>query len=142
LIDRFRSAAAEYGRPLLALLAEAASLRLSPSHLGFSEYMKFKLHLSDLTEKSKRQFVGGQSADALKDIVSDERARFIARDKLTTYTFLHGYGLPTPAIRAVHRSVRPRSVTCIQDPAALVDFLRNPDNLPVYLKPSFWGRRH
>jgi len=137
LISRFRSAANESGRPILTLLAEAASLRLSPSHLGFSEYLKYKLHFGDLTAKSKREFVGGQSADALKDIVSDERARFIARDKLTTYTLLQGYGFPTPAIRAVYRSTRPRSVNCIQDTTALVNFLRIPANLPVYLKPSF-----
>jgi hypothetical protein len=117
LIDRFRNAAAESGRPMASLLVEAITLRLSPSHLGFSEYLNFKLYRGDLDPRSKRQFVGGLSASALKDIVSDERARFILRDKLTTYTLLRGYGFPTPTTIIVFRSDRPTSVACLNDAA-------------------------
>lgn len=125
---------------MTSLLFESMSLRLSPSHLGFSEYLNFKLHLGNLDPRSKRQYVGGLSASALKDIVSDERARFILRDKLTTYTLLQGYGFPTPNTRVVYRGHRPDSVACLPDAAALVNYLRVPANLPVYLKPS-WGSK-
>ena len=122
------------------LLVEALALRLSPSHLGFSEYLNFKLYRDDLSSKAKRQFVGGLSSSALKDIVSDERARFILRDKLTTYTLLQGYGFPTPKTRTVYRSNRPDSVPCLPDAQALASYLRDADHLPVYLKPS-WGSK-
>jgi hypothetical protein len=140
LIDRFFKAAAESRRPIVALLAEALWLRLSPSHLGFSEYLNFKLYRDDLDSKSKKQYVGGLSASALKDIVSDERARYILRDKLTTYTLLQGYGFPTPTTKLVYRSLRPSAVACLRDAGELANYLRDPANLPVYLKPS-WGSK-
>ena len=121
-------------------MLEALSLRLSPSHLGLSEYLNFKLYRDDLDSRSKKQYVGGLSASALKDIVSDERARYIVRDKLTTYTLLKGYGFPTPATKVVYRSNRPSSVACLRDAGELISYLRDPANLPVYLKPS-WGSK-
>jgi hypothetical protein len=54
LIDRFLKAAAESRWPIAALLTEAMLLRLSPSHLGFSEYLNFKLYRDDLDSKSKK----------------------------------------------------------------------------------------
>ena len=140
LFARFRQAATASGRPLAALWAEALALKLSPSHLGTSEYLNFKLYLGDLDARAKRQFVGRSSARALKDIVADERARFIVRDKLTTYTLLRGYGFPTPPLRTVYRSTRPGCIDCIEQPEALIEYLRTPGRLPLYLKPS-WGSR-
>lgn len=134
----FRRAAAQAGRPLPDVLLEALSLRMAPGHLGFAEYLYYNLHLTDLSPADKRCFAGAFAADALKDVVADERARFLCRDKLTTYALLRGHGLPFPPVRAVYRSRRPSSTTCLHTAAELMDYLRDPKNLPVYLKPS-WG---
>ncbi|MBM3394660.1 MAG: hypothetical protein FJY37_08530, partial [Betaproteobacteria bacterium] len=98
------------------------------------------LQRSDIDFSRKREFIGGTGSDALKLIVSDERARFIMRDKLTTYTLLQGFGFPVPELKAIYHSRRPASVRSIQSATELADYLRDAANLPVYLKPC-WGSK-
>ncbi|MGZ8215746.1 sugar-transfer associated ATP-grasp domain-containing protein [Methylomagnum sp.] len=131
------------GRSPTALLMEMLKLRYSIGHIGISEYFDFSLYKNDLSLEDKKGFCGYRTQGILEDILIDERSAILSLDKITMYLLLQSHGFPIPALRAVYRSIKssPR-ITAIACPEALATYLRQPQALPVYLKPAFgaYGR--
>jgi hypothetical protein len=149
LLTAYRAAAQASGRSLPALLLEALQLRLhraGAGHgLGLSEYLDFQLYLNDLSPEAKREFCGFRGQDALEQVLIDDTSRLISLDKFTMYAVLSAYGLPIPALRASYGTARPRGfgpLRSLTTPAELEAFLREPGQLPLYVKPSYgaYGR--
>jgi hypothetical protein len=107
-----------------------------------SEYFDFRLYKDDLSWRDKCAFGGWRAQKILEEILVDDYSRFLSLDKSTMYALLRGYGLPIPEVRAVYARQSPPGINRIAGPEALFDFLRAPDNLPVYVKPAFgsYGR--
>lgn len=141
IIAAYRAAAAASGRSTLDLLAEATRLRLAPAHLGFREYLDYKLYqqgsLSD-----KMAYAGGWCQGAMRRVMTDERSLSLCEDKLASYLLFTSAGIPMPALRAVYGRQRLASVPALESAQALADYLCTPAHLPVYLKPVFgsYGR--
>ncbi len=142
IIDSMKQAARESNRTVLSLLLEAWRLRRGVGRLGFSEYLDFRLYQNDLSFEDKSEFGGWRAQAVLEEILVDTRSTILSIDKLSMYAMFHGYGFPTPAIRAVYRAQKPQPFINLDTPQALASFLRDPGNLPLYLKPSFgsYGR--
>lgn len=142
LFKSYQAAARRAGRPLLALLWEAARLRLSPRQLGLSEYLDFRLYETDLSWPAKQAFGGQRAQAAAEALLIDDYSKFLSLDKVTMYALLDGLGLPIPRVRAVYRSARPSALTRLESLADLRAFLAAPGQLPVYVKKAFgaYGR--
>jgi hypothetical protein len=142
MLDLYCKAAHESGRSLLALLLEASRLRISPTRLGLTEYIDFRLYQPDLSWADKLTFGGIRTQRVLEDILIDDYSRFLSLDKLTMYFLMLGYGLPIPRIVATYRTTRPLSVVQLHTPDELIDYLGSEENLPIYVKRSFgsYGR--
>lgn len=137
-----KQAARESQRTVLGLLLEAVRLRRGVGRIGLSEYLDFRLYQNDLSFQEKAAFGGWRAQAVLEQILVDNYSKFLSLDKLTMYSLFRGYGLPTPGIRAVYRAQKPQPCRNLGSPQALEEYLRDPSNLPVYLKPSFgsYGR--
>jgi hypothetical protein len=142
LFDHYVQAAGVSGRSLASLMTEALKLRLSHTRLGFSEYIDFQLYRDDLTFAEKSQFGGQRTQQVLEDILIDDYSRFLSLDKISMYALMRGHGLPIPTVRASYRAMRPAHLPSLQTPRELENYLRAPDNLPVYIKRAFgaYGR--
>lgn len=142
IINSIKQAARESNRSVLSLLLEAWQLRRGVGRLGFSEYLDFRLYQNDLSFEAKSEFGGWRAQAVLEEILVDTRSTILSIDKLSMYAMFHGYGFPTPAIRAVYRAQKPQPFINLDSREALASFLRDSGNLPVYLKPSFgsYGR--
>jgi hypothetical protein len=116
---------------------EAVRLRIAPRRLGLTEYVDFQLYRQDLDWNAKRAFGGQRAQAAAEELLIDDYSRFLSLDKVTMYTLLSGFNLPTPEVRAVYRSTRPSRYTQLRTPSELIGFLQQPTNLPIYLKRSF-----
>ncbi len=137
IIDAMMRAAHESKRSVLSLLIEAARLRRGVGRLGFSEYLDFRLYQDDLSFEAKSEFGGWRAQAILEEILVDSHSTIIAIDKATMYSLFRGYGLPAPNVRAVYSSHKPSPFINLDTQDELVHYLRDPANLPVYLKPSF-----
>lgn len=135
-------AARAAGRSPLALLIESLRLRAGWPHLGWAEYLDFRLHEPALPFEQKRRFGGWRAQHRLERILVDDKSMFMTLDKVTMYAVLRAHGLPVPTLRAAYRGARPRALPNPQTPAELGALLRQPGFAPVYLKPSFgaYGR--
>lgn len=142
ILNSMMQAARESQRTVLSLLLEAVRLRRGAGRLGLTEYIDFRLYQNDLSFQEKSTFCGWRMQAVLEQILVDDHSTFLSLDKLTMYSLFRGYGLPTPAIRAVYRAQKPQPCRSLGSPQALAEYLRDPANLPVYLKPSFgsYGR--
>jgi len=142
IIDSIKLAARESNRTVLSLLLEAWRLRRGLGRLGFSEYLDFRLYQTDLSFEAKSEFGGWRAQEVLEQILVDTHSTILTIDKLTMYAMFLGYGFPTPDIRAVYRAQRPQPFVNLDTREALASYLRDPGNLPLYLKPSFgsYGR--
>jgi len=72
ILKDFTQAAGESGRSLATLVVEALKLRASPTRLGLSEYIDFKLYLDDLTFSEKASFGGLRTQGLLEEILIDD----------------------------------------------------------------------
>lgn len=142
IIDAMMRAARESKRSVLSLLIEAARLRHGVGRLGFSEYLEFRLYQSDLSFEAKSEFGGWRAQGILEQILVDSHSTILSIDKATMYSLFRGYGLPAPNVRAVYSSHKPAPFVNLESKAELAQYLRDPANLPVYMKPSFgcYGR--
>lgn len=137
LMSSFRRAAAESGRSIPALFKEFLQLRFSVGRMGLTEYFDFRLFMDDLNLEEKRAFGGRRAQIVLEEILVDDYSEFISRDKPTTYSIFRDCGFPIPAIRALYATHRPsKAYQCLRSVNDLSAYLKNPANLPVYLKPS------
>jgi hypothetical protein len=142
ILEDFTQAAGESGRSLATLVVEALKLRASPTRLGLSEYIDFKLYLDDLTFSEKASFGGLRTQGLLEEILIDDYSKFLSLDKVTMYALLRGHGIPIPEVRAIYRSSRPASVRSLGSAEELEEYLKSPGCLPVYIKRAFgaYGR--
>jgi len=142
ILEDFTQAAGESGRSLATLVVEALKLRASPTRLGLSEYIDFKLYLDDLTFSEKASFGGLRTQGLLEEILIDDYSKFLSLDKVTMYALLRGHGIPIPEVRATYRSSRPASVRSLGSAEDLEEYLKSPGCLPVYIKRAFgaYGR--
>ncbi|MBI3368146.1 MAG: hypothetical protein HY021_06810 [Burkholderiales bacterium] len=142
MFDGLIAAARAGGRSPLALLIESVRLRFGWPHLGWAEYLDFRLHEPALSFDAKRRFGGWRAQHRLEQILVDDKSMFMTLDKITMYALLRAHGLPVPTVRAAYRGARPRALPNPQTPAQLAALLRQPGFAPVYLKPSFgaYGR--
>ena len=137
LFKDYRQAAIQSGRPLPALLLEAARLRIGRGRLGLSEYIDFQLYLNDLNQAEKSAFGGVRAQAVLEEILIDDYSRFLSLDKVSMYALLDSFGFPIPTIRATYRTLRPSAVPQLRTPQDLASYLSGASRLPVYLKRSF-----
>ena len=118
-------------------------LRYSIGRIGISEYCDFLLYENDLSFGEKKAFCGYRAQSVLEEILVDDRSKILSLDKVTMYLLLKGYGFPIPELRAVYASGRRSGpFRCIDSVEALCNYLKEPNILPVYVKPSFssYGR--
>lgn len=126
-------------RSVLELLAEATRLRASPRRLGLTEYIDFQLFRGDVPWELKREFGGVRAQIAAQEMLVDDYSRFLSLDKVTMYVILKGFGFPVPRVRAIYRSCRPSSQLRLESDEALLAYLQEAGNLPVYIKPAYGG---
>ncbi len=141
-LHKFAAAAGDSGRPLAMLLLEAVRLRFGTGRLGVSEYLDFQLYQNTLDWRRKQEFVGYRGQAVLEEVLVDDYSRFLSLDKVTMYTLMAGFKLPIPPLKAVFGGLRPQGIRQLANRQALVDFLTDARNLPVYMKRSFgaYGR--
>ncbi len=139
---RITQAAALSGRSAISVFREMLLLRFSGAHLGFSEYLDFRLFMSDLSRAEKAQFAGWRMQGVLEDLLIDDYARFLSLDKITMYSLLKSFSLPIPELRAVYKSARPQQLKHLESEQALASYLTQAGATPVYIKPSLgsYGR--
>lgn len=137
LVEDLVKSAKESGRSPVAIFLEMLELRFGIGQLGFSEYLDYQLHKSDLSKAEKRAFGGWRAQSALEKMLVDVYSEFMTIDKITMYAIFAGYGFPFPKILATYGTERPMHGTlCIRHPDELIDYLQAPGRLPVYIKPS------
>ena len=142
LISNLRAASIQSSRSVPSLAFEMLKLRLGGTRLGLLEYFDFRLYESDLVYNEKTHFGGSRMQSILEESLVDDYARFLSLDKITMYSLLKSFGLAIPQLRAVYRSQRPCKITQLQTVQELANYLCQPGNTPVYLKPSLgsYGR--
>ena len=139
----FKNASQITQRPTTTIIAECLRLRFSPRRLGVSEYFDFCLFRDDLSFLEKLEFGGYRDQATLEELLVDDYSKILSIDKVTMYGLFKGLGLPFPETRGVYgRCVPEGFCRTLPSIAYLVQFLRIPDTLPVYMKPAFgsYGR--
>lgn len=138
LPEMLKVASTRYGKSLTTLVREIASLGFGPGKVSAEEY--FDLRLFDdagLTSDDKRAFAGMRACKQIGlDANRNEHWFAVVSDKLTFYTIVNGYGLPTIRQKAFYHPVQNYpALGMLRNEAALGAFLRNPANLPLFGKP-------
>jgi hypothetical protein len=114
-------------------------LRFGRGRVGALEYFAFCLYEPERPGVDKKAFGGYRMLDVLADILIDDRSRIFTDDKVTTYAVLMALGFPIPRIHAVYGSGRRVGpFRCLETQGELIEHLKAPGNVPVYLKPA-WG---
>ncbi len=143
LANSLHEASTSTERSVLTILWEMARLRYSVGRIGISEYFDFRLYENDLSLGQKKAFCGYRAQAVLEEILVDDRSAVLSLDKVTMYVLLKGLGFPIPELRAVYASGRRSGpFRTIESAEALCAYLKEPDTLPIYAKPSFgsYGR--
>ncbi len=143
LMSSFKKAARLSRRSIPELLVESLRLRLSGRQLGLAEYFEFRLFHNDLTFAEKAQFGGYRTQAMLEELLVDDYSKILSIDKLTMYALFKGLGLPAPEARGVYgRQVPVGFCRTLDTLGQLVDYLKLPGSLPVYMKPAYgsYGR--
>ncbi|MBL8471629.1 MAG: hypothetical protein JNM98_07520 [Rhodocyclaceae bacterium] len=131
------ASARKTGRSVLSIAVEMLALRFSQGRLGFSEYLDYELAGTDLTLEQKKAFGGWRAQAILEKLLVDEYSEILSLDKISMYAMFAGCGFPHPALRATYRTKRPAKLAQnLESPSELLAFLRQPENVPVYVKPS------
>lgn len=131
------------GRSRFAILVEMLALRFGNAQVGFSEYFDFHLYDKQIGTVGKREFGGWRTQNRLEHLLVDEYSVFQSTDKVTMYAVMAGFGLPFPGVLATYGCPRPaQGAKRLADATALMAFLKQPGNLPIYIKPasSSFGR--
>ncbi|MEZ5773979.1 MAG: sugar-transfer associated ATP-grasp domain-containing protein [Hyphomicrobiaceae bacterium] len=138
LPEMLQIAARDYGKTLSQMVSEMAKLSFGPGRIGADEY--FDLRLFDdkgLAGADKRAFVGMRGSKAIGLAANrNEHWYAIVSDKLTFYTLMTGYGLPTIRQKALyHPSLDLPALGMLKSEEELKRFLTDPANLPLFGKP-------
>ena len=124
------------GGHMSSILGEVISLRRGPGKLTPNEYFYYRLWEPQLSKEDKRRFVGKQAQQPMHIACNNTGWYATAADKLLFHTLLTGAGLPTPTLLAVTGPDRwlPHG-QLLRDETAIVEFLRDPGNYPLFGKP-------
>jgi hypothetical protein len=141
LVNLLQKASSASQRSILSILIEMIRLRYSIGRMGSSEYFVYRLYENDLSFDQKKAFCGYKTQSVLEEILVDDRSKILSIDKVTMYLLLKGYGFPIPELRAIYASgLRKGPFRCIDSAEALCNYLKEPNILPIYVKPSFSER--
>lgn len=138
LPEMLKIATERYGKTLGALVSDMAKLSFGPGKISAEEY--FDLRLFDdagLAGADKREFVGMRGSKVIGLSANrNEHWYAIVSDKLTFYTLMNGYGLPTIRQKALyHTSLDLPALGMLRSADEIAAFLTNPANLPIFGKP-------
>ncbi|MFK8030996.1 MAG: sugar-transfer associated ATP-grasp domain-containing protein [Gammaproteobacteria bacterium] len=112
---------------------------MSASKLGPSEYYSFGAYEKQFSKSDRREFVGWRQEDEIDRKLNSDQWRAVSNDKLLFHSTLQAGGIPFPPIKAFYNP-RPRHFTgakYLQTVEAMHDFLKDNDNLPIFIKPVF-----
>ena len=138
LQELLKIATERYGKTLGSLVSDMAKLSFGPGKVSAEEY--FDLRLFDdaaLAGADKRAFVGMRGSKAIGLSANrNEHWYAVVSYKLTFYTLMNGYGLPTIRQKALyHPKLELPALGMLHDAAEIEAFLGNPANMPLFGKP-------
>ena len=130
------AAAQAAGRGMPAMLRDVAALRFGPGRLTSNEYYYYRLWEPGLTDDAKRGFVGKLAQQPMHLACNRADWQAVAADKLLFHSLMAGAGMPAPELLAVaHPSRALPGIPALASEAAIVAFLREPANYPLFAKP-------
>jgi hypothetical protein len=140
LPEMLKIATERYGHTLGAIVADMAKLTFGPGKVSAEEY--FDLRLFDdkqLAGVDKREFVGMRGSKTIGLAANrNEHWYAVVSDKLTFYTLMNGYGLPSIRQKALyHPRLNLPALGMLHTAADIEAFLSRPENLPVFGKPCW-----
>lgn len=116
------------------ILLRYLKCRFGPGNLSPEEFLKFGLVDGAIAAPSR--FVGHDAQQKMHDACNDKSWFATCKNKLLWETILRGASLPVPETLAVYEAKgRGAGVPVLCDENALVEFLSQSSNLPVFCKP-------
>jgi hypothetical protein len=129
----------KYKKPLPSMLAEIARLSFGPGKVSVEEYLDLRLFDdAGLAGADKAQFVGMRGSKIIGLRVNkDSQWCGVIGDKLTFYTLLNGFGLPTIQQRAFyHPKLQLPSLQMLKSLDDLKAYLARETAYPLFAKPT------
>lgn len=137
LLVMLREIARVSGRTPTQLATDFMRLSFGPGKLNFDEYVGLGLY--DLARHAgidRQSFVGYGGMVRLWDRANyRDDLRGLVQNKVTMAALLAAHGLPTLPIAAFYSERGRESPTSLHSKAALLRFLRQPSNYPLFGKP-------
>jgi hypothetical protein len=128
---------------LLRQLREITAMRFGDGLLDPWEYYFFQVYLDHYSREEKRRFAGWRCELHLDGLLNTGPARKLANDKLLFHLFMTEHGAPLAEIRAVYATGdQPTLGAKLGSPDAAERFLRDPVNMPVFVKPVRGAQGH
>lgn len=130
-----------YGKGRFRQFAEIAAMALSPQKMQPKDYYLYGLFRPEIGPEQRKSYVFIRSGRLLNARLSPQHMGSqsnLLHHKVLAGLLLERAGLPVMPILAYHgRDVFARSLTRLEDAAAIAAFLAEPSNLPCFGKPVF-----
>jgi hypothetical protein len=135
ILTEIKAAAARGLRPIELTMALVRTMR-GPGRLTAHEYFYYQLYDPALARDETLRFVGKRAQQAFHNVCNDTRWFAVTHDKALFYAVARGADLPTPQTLAVYSpGSRNFAARTLRTQADLADFLHQPDNYPLFVKP-------
>lgn len=141
-LDLAAAVRAQTGKSIAVQMREILRLRKLKQQLGVSDYYLFRLYDEQhLRDCEARDFIGWKLNEAYSAALNPRTEVLPAWDKLTFKSIADSFGLPALPIVATYRDCEYLAPSVfghhLKTKDELLVFLRDPDNYPLFCKPSF-----
>jgi len=121
----------------LSTIIRFLKARYGTGKLSSNEFNQFGLYNPEITNEQIAAYAGKQAQQEFNKIYNDNTWQAVAKHKMLFDTVMKGSGQPIPETIAIYDAKgRGAGYKLIHDLNALEAFISNPENLPMFCKPT------